>query len=485
MVAAGSIAVAVLFAAGVIGFTRVLPALTDRPEQVSTVMPAPPVTPAEADRYSGVARLDSGLPCTAVLLDTAVSAAPGYLLTSGRCAPGDGPAGIATDQPASGTAIFGLAPGRVLVEVPVVRLAYQSRHGTDLAVLELGASLGSLQEHGLRAYPAVSVGAASGQPVSSVAIPVAGVDREDVGLRRGTCRLGPRVDLIEAGWVIDDVHATTCPGPVRGSFGSPLFDGRDHLVGLALTSTAGALPGGACSLGVPCERAAAGVRVVPARGYATSVARLGACFSAGRFALAGTCPLPRPGLSLGLAKSTYRSADLAGGHRVPVSVRAPLTTRVRIGVAPVSAAPVCLHTGVYSGRAVAKPAGGPPYGLRLPAREGRYLVCAALPGREAAAAQAVLEVDDTPPVRTPVLAVRPHGDGYRIRPVTSPPELTGYRLKVGPVAGTECADPTGYIAFRGQPVQVAGSRLPARVCLLGYDRAGNEAAPWSQDLTPR
>lgn len=484
-VAAGSVTVAVLFAAGVIGGTRVLPAINAQPIQTSTSVPADPVGLAEADRYSGVAQVREGAVCTATLVDTQTPTAPGYLLTNGHCASArdlDANA-VALGQLAAATATFRMTVGGAPVDVPVARVAYRAMRGTDVSVLELGASLQALQQQGVHGYRLASVAAPTGLPVTNVAIPVTGVDPGAVVLRRGNCTVGPRADLVEFRWLFDDVQANNCPGVVGGSSGSPLFDDHDRVVGMITTTTAGALPGGACYLGTPCERTADGVRVVPDRSYAVSAAGLARCFPAGRFALAEGCPLPRPGPSLHLRKTVYRSTDLPfrGPGSVPLLASRP--TPVRVGLAPLTDAPVCLDPATYLDEATAGI--GAAYRVELPAREGHYLLCAAEPGREAEAATAVFEVDDTPPVRPPVLATAASGDGYRVEPLFSPPELVGYRVKIGPAATTDCGEPAGYVRYRRVAHPVPADALPARVCVIGADLAGNEAAPWSQELPPR
>ncbi|MFP5281893.1 MAG: hypothetical protein ACLGIF_00400, partial [Actinomycetes bacterium] len=291
-------------------------------------------------------------------------------------------------------------------------------------------------------------------------------------------------DRIEYRWMFTGMQANNCPSAVGGSSGSPLLDDRDQLVGLVTTTTAGAPPGGDCYLGVPCERTTTGVRTVRPRSYGVSAAGLRDCFEGGRFTLRGECPLPRPGLTLQLGRAVYRSAELADLGSIPVPLVATRATPVRAGVTAARRARVCPDPGPNTDAAVAEPGGGTPYGVRLPPRPGIYLLCVAEDGRWDGAATGVFEVDDTPPVRTPALAVAADERGYRVEPVLSPPELVDYRVKAGPAASTDCDRSDGYTPFARMPFQVSVGTLPARVCVIGFDLAGNPATPWSQELPP-
>lgn len=459
-VGAAALTLAVLFAAVVIGATRILPAVNRVPAPGSPTIPAAPVPASAATQWSGVAQLNGT--CTGALLDTGHPDSPAYLLTAGHCtsAVEDGNAVVLSTRVGRG-AEFERVVGRQPVSVPVIATTYATMKGTDLAVVELDSTLGQLTARGLHDYPVTSVEPGGGLPVTNVAIPVNGVPEADQVLRLGSCTLGPRADVVEFGWHFDRVMTTNCPGVLGGSSGSPLFDGGT-IVGVINTTTGGALPGGACYLNAPCERTADGVRVVPDRSYAVGVAGIAGCFPSGTFQLAAGCPLPPPGVTLRVGQRTFTAAALGTPGAVRVELVAHHPTPVRVGVARAVNRPVCSDPATYSGSAIATPA-GTPYPVSLTTSEGVYFLCVAAVGDLADAAVGVYSVDDTPPVRTPSLSALATVDGL---------------VKIGPEASTDCAD----VRYRRVKIEVPASELPARVCVIGSDLAGNAGLPWSQVL---
>jgi putative lipoprotein len=118
--------------------------------------------------------------------------------------------------------------------------------------------------------------------------------------------------------------------------------------------------------------------------------------------------------------------------------------------------------------------------VTVSAVDGIYFFCVAEPGREQFAATSVIQVDSTPPIVDPDLSIVDVGDALFVEPIFAVPELSDYRLKVGPDAQIDCADEDGYIRYRRIPVEVPTSDLPVAVCVIGSDEAGNEAAPYRQ-----
>lgn len=151
-------------------------------------------------------------------------------------------------------------------------------------------------------------------------------------------------------------------------------------------------------------------------------------------------------------------------------------------MAPLTDRQSCSDPAVYTIRATATPTGRPVQ-VGIPTAEGFYLVCAAAADDLADASAAVVQVDDTPPVRTPTLSVRKVDSGVLVEPEFSPPELSDFQLKIGPAASTDCTDSAGYQRYRRVPLPIRTDELPALVCVIGSDLAGNAAPPWSQVVT--
>ncbi len=478
-VAFGSFTVAVLVAALGIGFTLWRDGWWPFTVQVApAAIPAPQLDGDQAIQYSGVAQVRADSACSGWLIDTHSADGPGYLVTNGHCTQSrNGPSTeVGVDLPTDGFVAFGRGGRTAPLPVPAERVAYSTMNGTDIAVIELAATFGQLTNDGVRAYrPAALLPA--GRLAVNVGVPVEDVPDSQVAPRLGQCVTGHQVGVVELGWFFDDAQAVDCPGILGGSSGSPLFDRTDRVVGMINTTTVGASPGGTCWLNKPCERTDAGVVPVPDTSYAVSVAGLDSCFSGGRFALTENCPLPRPGVVV----QTTVTALNADGDTITAEVTAPARTVLRTGVAPLTATDSCAEEATY---ASSVPAGPQRTTLEttIPAEEGLYVWCISDPTADQPVA-IVLERDLTPPVRTPRLSVDQTDEGYRVMPVFSPPELSDFRIKSGPAAGTDCDDRAGYQPFRRIPTFIPTGRLPAVFCYVGADLAGNETPAFGRTFS--
>ena len=66
-------------------------------------------------------------------------------------------------------------------------------------------------------------------------------------------------------------------------------------------------------------------------------------------------------------------------------------------------------------------------------------------------------------------------DGYSIEPIFKYPEIVNYEWKVGPAANCNCADKTDLEPYYRFAKFISTSELPAKVCIYGFDLAGNES----------
>jgi hypothetical protein len=131
-------------------------------------------------------------------------------------------------------------------------------------------------------------------------------------------------------------------------------------------------------------------------------------------------------------------------------------------------------------------AAAPTFDDPLPLTEGVVVLCAAAlddrGGVDAAqAGTAVMVVDGTPPDQPITLSQAGADDGLRVEPIFAPPELASFDVKLG--AGIDCADPAGYDLYRRIPLLVPAADLPATLCVVGEDEAGNKGAPQSFELS--
>jgi hypothetical protein len=338
-------------------------------------------------------------------------------------------------------------------------------------VLELGTTRSGVI--GLASYT-LAAPPADGDAIRVVGVPVADGPDDEV-LRGDTCTAGPTVRLVESEWVWDEAIATDCWGILDGSAGSPVFDADDprRVVGIVTTTTIGAGPGATCARGQPCELPTTGATRGDDRSYALPVAGWDACFTPAWDPSADGCPVeaapvaveaPRRAVRPG---GTWAATVTGGGGGAVVAKSGP------------AAATDCRDPAGYAPPPV-EGLGAVP----LPAEEGVAVLCAAEldargTPRTADAGYAVMVVDATPPDVPIRLSRSDTAGGVRVGPIPAPPELTSFEVKVG-AAG--CADPAGYTSAPA-PVVVPADDLPATLCVVGVDEAGNKGVPQSFELS--
>ena len=121
----------------------------------------------------------------------------------------------------------------------------------------------------------------------------------------------------------------------------------------------------------------------------------------------------------------------------------------------------------------------------LPVAEDVYVLCAARTDADGApttaeAGYAVMEVDGTPPDAPIQLAAFSDASGVRVQPIVRP---AGVRRRSssrsGRPARSTAPTATSYAPYRGIPLVVPAAELPATLCVIGEDEAGNRGAPQS------
>jgi|GEM_PF-5313340 hypothetical protein len=298
---------------------------------------APPLRWADAAPFTGVVQLTvNGRPCTGTVVETGVDEAPAYVLTAGHCteAQTSDPTGVLVDRPARGSARFPRIPGgpRMLFGLPVAGVPWATMRGTDLAVVELRATLGEVRAAGFRPMPVAPTPPEPGSAVTFVGVPYDGLARIDQVRRAAPCLVGAERVVLEAPWWFAAL-ANDCPGLRRGASGAPLV--ADGALVAVVNTVAATTAEEACRRDHPCEAVGGVVEVVPGRGYAVATAGLAACFPGGRFTLgAQGCPAapPQP-----WSMSSYPAEPVAPGAGAwAVEVRGNGTVRLRQGPAGAS-----------------------------------------------------------------------------------------------------------------------------------------------------
>ncbi|WP_437275234.1 serine protease [Sorangium sp. So ce375] len=448
-----------------------------------------------------VGRLRGGLgsgACTAVLVDPAGRLeAPAHVLTNAHCThewTAEAAANavfVDTEAAPDLQMIFNyfVDTEETQVVIPARTIRYATMKGTDLAVVELDATIGALAARGVVALGVAPSAPSPGAPVSVVGAPQLEVEF----LRRARCTEEGTFDVVEHRWHWFDAHRNRCAGIANGSSGSPVLDRSQRVYAIVNTTTLGSPPDGDCFLGRPCEIDAPPGLSAEGASYAIDVTGVGACFGDdGRFALdregcaldAGRAldvlayPLPRERPSdpaTGAANTwdvTLGERDGLGFFRYKLGRAGEIDCRRQEGYS----APITLDSQALSA-------------LVLPEAEGVHLLCA-LAGPTATPDAAwqplsfptvvLTTIDTTPPSRRPELSRGGDAtEGMRVEPIFSLPELADFEYRLGPRDTTDCGDPAAeWLRYRRFPIFVAPRDLPARFCVRPTDWVGNVGEPF-------
>lgn len=483
--------------AGCVGDAVPEPSPTSTSVEVESRQPSPaePLPLSDVAAFGGVATMNAGSNCTGTLIDTGVEAGPAYILTNGHCVGDVGrPAQRTTvDEDWFGTAEFFRAEGNLdaTLTVDVVQLAYSTMRHTDTAIVRLDATLGELEDEGVRPVAIAEAEPESGAEVVNVGVPVADLDHDDWVLRRGECTLGAQHTLIEFAWMWFGAWSNDCPGILQGSSGSPVFevdaDGAPSQIVAMINTTSWGVTvadGGACAINRPCQVEDGAATMVEETSYAQSVAGLGRCFDAtGVFVLSGACPLETSDVWALSGGGSFRGGDLpdAGGRVPEVNLAGAEPGEVRTVLVPLGGGTACTDPETYSGAtAEALVTAENDWDLAtvvpvdLPEVEGRYLLCAVRDEGYAAAASVQFEVDRTAPLVSADASVEDLGEGgVLVRPHLDPPELANVRFTWSAPDAVDCDDTTAFQDFFIVPLHIERNDLPASYCIYGMDSAGN------------
>lgn len=435
---------------------------------------------AQNQSYSGIAQVTGlGSQCSSFLLDTGVKSAPAHLVTNGHCVGLFDSQTIINNQEVEGTATFALFNDSLSKKhtVAIDEVVWASMRGTDVAILRLETTLGELLSQNIKAFKPEAF-TAVGSSVHVVGIPVQGIDQADWVLRRVDCKAGEVTRLKEFGWLWDRAQAGNCPGILSGNSGSPVFNSKQQVVGVVNTTTIGALPGGECYLGNPCEIRPTGVQTVQNTSYWMPVQNILGCFNQhGMFDNSrNSCELES-----GEPYVAENNARVVKGQAAwSVSLDGPSTLNIKAG--PLTKTD-CRDPAGYKGTWYA----GETYNAPIQGQDSHWIFCAAGNGPNNTiltknAGYALLEIDNTAPKREITLNINRDPDGVQFAPIFSPPELSSYLIKAGAISATSCSDKEGYRVYRRVPVRLELNELPVKVCVIGLDEAGNQSLPYETQL---
>lgn len=452
------------------------------------------------DDLKAVARFNGAATCTAAFIDAGGGPdAPAYLISNGHCAQEWDDNAVYIDLPGNGmTAVFNhfIDTTDAAVEAPADRVAYSTMKGRDLAIIELAATVGELAQQGITPIPLAAAAPEAPFTARVIGAPSTGVPAGIAYLREEWCTVSGTADLFEFIWHFDDTWRTGCQDIYGGSSGSPVFaaDGEAIVALINTTNLGGVTP---CAAGVPCEAGPDGTALRPNTSYAIPVAGLGACFSDGRFDLTlNGCPLD-DGVQLTIsgtpAQPIQPTVEGTDGQTRPATWNAILSGTLpyyRYKIGPAGAVDCHIEAG-YS--EIIPLANRQTIDEPLPATDGSEVLCVVAGNSPtvdeswqpvAAATIVRAEIDTTPPVLEPYLNIVRFGADVSVEPIFAIPELSDFSLKVGPAGATDCADESDYFPYRRIPTRIAATDLPATVCVIGRDVAGNASPPVEHDIQP-
>lgn len=432
---------------------------------------AAPLNNAQGEHahWSGIGRLNlqRGDQCIASLIDSrgadGHSTGPAYVVTSGHCM--DIRNGrIIQDQPTQGAIIFNYFADTPDTRPTFVlkRTIWSSMQGSDLALVELDASLAEVTAAGI--HP-LALGP-SPSPGSEVVM-VGEACKVDTGLRASHCTERDEATVTQFPWVWRKLKANDCPASSQGASGSPVIDQATQRLVSVLNSV--------------------GTGPTPTN-YAIPVQRMLGCFRHGHADLTlESCHL-LPG---------FQFTQQAPGHvlrRLGANSEAPTwnltftldTPRYRYKQA--RDALECEQANGYSGTIAADE-----HRIDDPiaTEPGRYHLCVVgVQSSEQRPSPALLANALSLPVEVipaawpqPLYTLDRHSQGHaRINWQSDHPHLSRYLVKHGPPNRMDCNNPIGYRRALTPSQIIPASQLPALLCSRAIDIDGQVAATTAELL---
>lgn len=353
-------------------------------------------------------------------------------------------------------------------DVPATEVVWASARWLNLAVLRLDARYEDLRAQGI--YP-ISVAAQPdpGTALLAAAVPVADLPQDQQYLRVARCKAGNVVRLLAGPWVWQDSQATDCVGMLQGAIGGVAFNPAGDVLGMVVASTIGAsTSGGSCSAARPCEVVEDNVAQATSASYLQPVDLLADCFPGGQFRLGGECVLEDPQT---VVPATAVVSAAQPGASVAVELGAGVTGEVanKYGL--------LASTDCQDPLAWGRPMRARDWRMtmQLPTQAGWVLGCVGSPSQPT---PVVVQVDSTPPDPSNAeLQITEAPGGREVAPVLDPPEYSEFLWTSGQANLTDCAIAEGYQKYQGKPALIEAEDLPATVCLIAVDSAGNRSTP--------
>lgn len=324
--------------------------------------------------------------CSAVFIKTSENPeAPAYLLTAGRCVQGDLHSynyevrfneTVVVGGPASFDFLRESSEQRPTAAY--VHAAYVTMKGSDIALIELNRTLGSLRADGIEPLALAGTAPGPGAPIELAGLTFEpGNDPAERRVRRVRCTEGSRrPNVVEQDSYWRAMHVNQCAELGTGATGGPALDQQGRVFGVFNTRFARSGPSAPCYEHYPCEVGAGPVQGLEGASYVVDTTAFTHCFDAdGRFdSKQAGCELDRgigamPLSSSRIVTPTYGDPPVPGTWSF--TLKATTETHYRYKVGDVSTLDCQDATGYSEPLPIA--AGLP--GVALPSEYGLYGLC--------------------------------------------------------------------------------------------------------------
>ncbi|MFJ9993963.1 trypsin-like serine peptidase [Pseudomonas putida] len=432
-------------------------------------------------QWSGIGRLtmENKRLCIATLIDSrdsspTTNSGPAYILTSGHCV--DTRNGrIGQDQPAQGSIAFNyFSDTQEQRKVfALKRSLWSSMQGTDLALLELDATLDQVMAQGIVPLR-LGNNPSEEKPVMVIGEP----SSIGKGLRLASCTETPADFAMEHPWVWRNVRANDCQGISTGASGSPVITPGDRQV-IAVVNSVTSDTDEPCATNSPCVNAQ-GSKDAPQRNIAMPLNRVLGCFKQGVADLAlDSCQL-LPAFSATVTERPRFLEKIASDEQGQLTLpnwdlHFTLDTpryRFKTTTDPLA----CEEPTGYSGTI---PAGEMPIDAVIGPEPGWHFLClvgvdtpeqkpsVALMANSLTLATELLPAKEVP--LPDVTYTYQDNGGVRVTWTRHPPDVAFYRAKQGPAAKIDCDNPKGFRLLLHTHFTFEASKLPLKICTQSVD----------------
>lgn len=442
-------------------------------EILTPIIPDGPINyPNISDKsLLAIGQFEGPMTCTATYIEVPNQTldSPAYILTNGHCTNYSfEDNSIYLDTPLSAQVTFKRLEGipeSEQISFATNKIAYATMKGTDLAIVELKHSNRELQNAGILPIKIANSIPAAGTKIQAFGYPLS---QQTVQLRISNGIQGNSTTVAEFIWLWYDFFSNNFKNIASGSSGSPVFeDLKKGMWGMINTTTIGGI--GNCELGAPCEfYSNVRPQTKNETTYVLDIRKIKGSFnSKGIFNInSEKNELEKPldfSVNLEGAVRNFGKENLKDKKLVfQTSNFAQLSFRLD----PFEAFDPKNKTGF-------SPMIADEMQIPFPNEEGFYVLSFLKNNQKS---YLTFKMDFTAPSSDDIqLSQNKGSDGYFIEPIFKYPEIVNYAWKVGPLATCNCADQSDLEPYFRFSKLVPTADLPAKVCVYGYDLAGNQS----------